>query len=85
MNKMYVCVVETPDEGKTVSRIYTRLDDAREWMRNRFLDFTARNDGYAKKDFVWSECVTLEGNVEWMCWYTNEAYGWRVVETPIAA
>ena len=60
MNKMYVCVVETPDDGKTVSRIYTRLDDAREWMRNRFLDFMVKHNGHTKENFKWSAGLNIE-------------------------
>ena len=85
MNKLYVCVVETPDYGKSVSRIYTRLDDAREWIRNRFLDFTEKNDGYAKRNFNWGMDVNDEGNRVWYCWYDMESYGWYVVETPVTA
>ena len=97
MNEVYVCIEESPDYGKDAVGVYDNEESAREWIRQKFLEFKNEdpknesaqdNDNYSWGD---EECDGIldrligevKGGHKWYCYYELESYGWYVFKLPV--
>lgn len=89
MKKVYVCLRETPDEGKCAVKAYDNEESAREWMRQEFMEFKTEDPknecACNNENYTWGETDLLFGDsaYEWYCYYELESYGWYVVKLPV--
>jgi hypothetical protein len=94
MKEVYVCLKETPDEGRTAVGVYDNEESAREWIRQEFMKFKAEDPknecSCNNENYCWGDGDILLGDLlgnangyEWYCYYELESYGWYVVKLPV--